>query len=65
MTYNSGDVNSAQVARFKSLLLEHLEGFWDSEILLAYAAALEEAAPEVREKAIERQVAEAAKNQLY
>jgi hypothetical protein len=65
MIYNSGNIDSAQVARFKKLLLEHLEGFWDSRILLAYAAALEEAAPEVREKAVERQVAEAAKNQLY
>jgi hypothetical protein len=65
MTYDSSKVDGAQVARFKALLLEHLEGFWDSRILLAYAAALEEAAPEVREKAVERQVSEAAKNQLY
>lgn len=65
MIYDSSKVNSDQVARFKNLLLEHLEGFWDAAMLLAYAAALEEAAPVVREKAIERQVSEAAKNQLF
>jgi hypothetical protein len=64
MTYDSSKVDQRQVETFNRLLIEHLEGFWSSGILFAYAAALEETAPLVRQKAVDAATNEAAKNQV-
>jgi len=65
MTYNSEEVDQRQVAIFQKLIMSSVEGFWSSGILLAFAQALEQSAVEVRQKAVERETNEAAKNQLY
>ena len=65
MTYDSSKIDERQVGIFQKLIMSSVEGFWSSEILLAFAQALEQSASEVRQMAVERGVNDAAKNQLY